>query len=432
MVKVKIKYLFEIFTCLLISFQSAFFFVEKDILTYTIILILSSTLYLAFVYLLLKVNIGNNKLLLFLSILFLLKILFINTEPIGSDDYYRYIWDGKVQADGINPYQYAPIDSLLKHLHSELLPAKVSYPSIKTIYFPVSQWLFTLSYWLTGENATGLKIFYLQSELIILISLLSLLKYFSIDRKYILIYAALPIITFQYFIDAHIDIVGVALMISSITLYFYNRKLLSYILLGLSVSVKPTGFLLIPFLFQNEVDFKEKIKSIFIPMLVFVITFLPYIFTATPLDTLINYTVNWTFNGLLYNTINIFLTDNQTIRIICGILFLLVIVYLFFIRLQLINKIYLSLFLLMIFSPVVHPWYLIWFAVLLPVVRSYSGIYFVSVISITFITVNNFQTTGVWSESPVILLIEYLPILILFIYEFALKTKKLKLSLPQP
>lgn len=410
--------LFFLFAALLIFIASiSIAFGERSIDHYTYLFISASALYILFIRMVFKFNIENRFLYIVVLLFFVSKLFHISTEPIGSDDYYRYIWDGKVQADGINPYQYAPNDSALNHLHSELLPEKVSYPDIKTIYFPVSQWLFTLSYWLTGENAIGLKIFYLLFELIIIISLYFLLKRFSIDKKFILIYASLPLITFQFFIDAHIDIVGVGLMLLSITLYFYNRKLLSYILLGLSVSVKPTGFLLIPFFFQNEIDFKDKIKSLFIPISIFVITFIPYIFTATPLGTLINYSVHWTFNGMIYNTLNIFIKDNSTIRIICGILFLLVYVYLFFIRLQLINKIYLSLFLLMIFSPVVHPWYLIWFSILLPVVRSYSGIYFVSVISITFITVNTFQTTGVWSEFPIILMIEFLPLTAIFLYE---------------
>jgi len=90
---------------------------------------------------------------------------------------------------------------------------------------------------------------------------------------------------------------------------------------------------------------------------------------------------------------------------------------LYFTKIDLLRKIYLSLFLLMLFSPVVHPWYLIWFAVLLPIVQSYSGIFFVSVISITFITVITFQTSGIWNESPIILMIEYLPLTAVFLYE---------------
>ncbi len=407
---------------LLTSTTAVFFFFHNSIISYTILFIASSFLFFLFSISLKYIQISTKQLYLFVLISLFLKLSFYSTEPIGSDDYYRYIWDGKVHSNEINPFLYQPNSPELNHLHSELLPEKVSFPHIKTIYFPVSQWIFVIAYWISGENGIGLKIFYLLFELLILVSLYFLLKRFSIDTKYILIYASMPLITFQFFIDAHIDIVGVALMLLSITLYFYNRKLLSYIFLGLSVSVKPTGFLLILFFFQNEIDFKDKIKSILIPISVFLITFIPYIFTATPIDTLINYSVNWTFNGMIYNTLNIFINDNFTIRIICGILFLLVFLSLFFVRMELINKIYLSLFLLMIFSPVVHPWYLIWFAVLLPVVQSYAGVYFVSAVSLTFITVVTYQTIGVWQELSWTLLLQYVPLLIIFIYE--LKTKK--------
>ncbi len=413
----KLSCLYIAISLLLILTQSALFFLDKDIITYTIIFISSSVLYLVFIILLLKIKVEKNILFLLLFIFFLPKILFVNTEPVGSDDYYRYIWDGKVHANGINPYLYKPDADELKVLQSDLLPDKVSYPHIKTIYFPVSQWIFVMAYWISSENAGGLKIIYLLFELITLIALYFLLKYFNVDLKYLLIYAALPLITFQFFIDAHIDIAGTALMISSMAFYFYNKKLFSYILLGLSLSVKPTGLLLLPFYFQNEADIKEKFKSVMTPIVVFVITFIPYLFTATPLDTLINYSVNWTFNGMIYNTLNLFFSDNSMIRILCGVLFILVIGYLYFSKIDLLRKIYLSLFLLMLFSPVVHPWYLIWFAVLLPMVRSYSGIYFVSVISITFITVITFQTSGIWKESPIILMIEYLPLTAVFLYE---------------
>ncbi|HSW54822.1 MAG TPA: hypothetical protein VLH59_07015 [Ignavibacteriaceae bacterium] len=409
--------LFLLTLLLLIVVQALLIFSGSEIETYSVLFILGSAIYLMLIYFVFKVEISNKQLLLILISLFLVKTIFVNTDPIGSDDYYRYIWDGKVQANGINPFLYQPNSTALNHLHSEILPAKVSYPNIKTIYFPVSQWIFVIAYWLSGENAIGLKIIYLLFELITLIALYFLLKHFNVDLKYLLIYAALPLITFQYFIDAHIDIAGTALMISSIAFYFYNKKFFSYILLGLSISVKPTGLLLLPFYFQNEAVIKEKLKSVMTPIVVFVITFLPYLFTATPLETLINYSVNWTFNGMIYNTLNLFISDNSMIRILCGVLFILVIGYLYFSKIDLLRKIYLSLFLLMLFSPVVHPWYLIWFAVLLPMVRSYSGIFFASVISITFITVITFQTSGIWKESPIILMIEYLPLTAVFLYE---------------
>jgi len=120
---------------------------------------------------------------------------------------------------------------------------------------------------------------------------------------------------------------------------------------------------------------------------------------------------------MIYNFVQILISDNYTIRIICGALYITVYAVLFFSKLDFFKKIYLSIFLLMIFSPIVHPWYLIWFAVLLPITRSFSGLYFVSAVSLTFFTVMNFQTTNNWMEYPVVLLAEYLPIVILFFYE---------------
>jgi len=413
----KTSHLFFSILLILILLQTIFLFNSGDIRLYSILFISSSLIYLIFIFLLNKCDVNQNQLFLVIGVLLLFKILFINTEPIGSDDYYRYIWDGKVQVNGINPYLFSPEDSTLRFLHSELLPEKVSYPEIKTIYFPVSQWLFAISYQISGENAIGLKIFYLLFELLLLVSLFYLLKQFSINTKYILIYAALPLITFQFFIDAHIDIVGAAFLIASLTLYFYNKKLLSYVMLGLSISVKPTGLLLIPFLFQNEQRMYNKLKAVFVPLLIFILTFLPYVFSATPIDTLINYTANWTFNGMVYNFLNIFFADNLTIRILCAILFLVVLLFLFTSKMDLIKKFYLSLFLLMIFSPVVHPWYLIWFAIFLPIVRSFSGIYLVAAVSLTSISVVGYQLNSTWQESTIVLLAEYIPLTLILLYE---------------
>jgi len=413
----KLKKIFFASLLLLIVIYASFYFSNQSIQNYSFSFILSSLIYLVAVIVLVKTDLSNSQILAVLIIFFLIKTLFISIEPIGSDDYYRYLWDGKVQSNGINPYLYAPEDQSLNPLHSELLPGKISYPRIRTIYFPVSQFLFTLAYRISGKNAIGLKISLLLAELLILISLYYLLKRFSMDLKYILVYAILPLIIFQFFTDAHIDLVGAALLLASVTLCFYDKKFLSYILLGLSLSVKPTGLLLIPFLFQNEQKILERIKSIFIPIIVFIITFLPYVFTANPLDTLINFTAKWTFNGMIYNILDIFLSNNLSIRLICGILFLVVFIFLFVYKTDFLKKVYLSLFLLMIFSPVVHPWYLIWFAVLLPVIRSHSGFYFVAAISLTSITVVTFQTVGVWQENTLVLFAEYLPLALIFFYE---------------
>src|SRR5439155_24445470 len=56
--------------------------------------------------------------------LFRLSILF--TAPYLSDDIYRYIWDGRVQAAGINPYRYIPADPALARLRDDKIYPKIN------------------------------------------------------------------------------------------------------------------------------------------------------------------------------------------------------------------------------------------------------------------------------------------------------------------
>src|SRR5262245_62464828 len=93
-----------------------------------------------------------------------LRLTLLMTEPLLSTDVYRYVWDGKVQAAGINPYRYLPADDALTHLRDDAV-----YPNINranyavTIYPPVAQMFFLLATRL-GENVTAMKVALLACE----------------------------------------------------------------------------------------------------------------------------------------------------------------------------------------------------------------------------------------------------------------------------
>ena len=71
-----------------------------------------------------------------------MRLIVVAAPPVSSD-IYRYIWDGRVQAAGINPYRYVPADEALRTLRDEAI-----YPSINradyapTIYPPAAQIVF--------------------------------------------------------------------------------------------------------------------------------------------------------------------------------------------------------------------------------------------------------------------------------------------------
>jgi ATP/ADP translocase len=86
-------------------------------------------------------------------------------------------------------------------------------------------------------------------------------------------------------------------------------------------------------------------------------------------------------------------------------------------RNDVLNGTYAAILMLLLFSPVVHPWYVSWLAVLLPLVSRWSGILFVATVSLSTLTVLNYQLTGDWSQHPWVLVLEYAPVLVAGLYE---------------
>jgi len=181
--------------------------------------------------------------------------------------------------------------------------------------------------------------------------------------------------------------------------------------------IKPLAIILIPILFFNEKKYKERIKLVIIPAFICAFLYLPYIFTGSPFQSLIKFTENWTFNGVVFDILDSFIHDNQKSRLICAILLFIVYMPVILSKKDLLDKIYLSIFLLFIFSPIVHPWYLSWLAVLLPFIPRWSGIAYVGLAGLTVFTVLNYLLTGVWKEYDTVLIFEYVPVIFLFIHE---------------
>ena len=408
---------FLLFIAYLLLYFLFFLPASDRIIAYAVVYISTS---LAFIFLsryLLITHIPVNYFYFLIVVAIILRTGTLFIQPTGSDDYYRYLWDGKVIANGINPYQYAPSDNELLSLHSESLPKSVSFSNIKTIYPPLSLFIFYLAYIIGGESFLGIKILLLLFELFTFLGLYFILKEKKLPAKNIFLYALAPLPVFQFFFDAHIDGIGLTLLIFSIYFYLSDKKNFSLIFIGLSICVKPVGLVLLPILFIVEKGIKAKIKTILIPLIVCLLLYLPFIFSVNVFEALTSFTVNWTFNGFIFEIINAFLDDNQKSRLICGILFILVFIPVIFSRKDFLNKIYLSVFLLLIFSPVVRPWYVTWLAVLLPFIPRWSGILYINLICLTVFTVVNYQLYDIWKDYPVVLIIEYVPLIILFFYE---------------
>ena len=74
-----------------------------------------------------------------------MRVVTVLPPPLQSTDAYRYVWDGRVQAAGINPYRYLPAAMELQELRDAGVGAGAVYPNINradtapTIYPPFAQ-----------------------------------------------------------------------------------------------------------------------------------------------------------------------------------------------------------------------------------------------------------------------------------------------------
>jgi hypothetical protein len=371
----------------------------------------SSAVFLGVAWQLSRTRISDRTLLALLLFSILVRGSYLWHTPIGSDDFQRYVWDGKVQSHGINPYRYAPNAEELQPLHAGPLPASVNHPDMKSVYFPFVQWSFWLAYQLTGELILGFKAILLLSECATILLVLALLGKLGLPRRLALLYALCPLPIFQFSLDAHLDGLGIPLLAAALLLFAGKGKTWSLFFLSLSISVKPVGLVLLPLWFLRERGVVARLRVLGLTAAVLGLQFLPYSFDVNPLEGLATFTEHWMFNGMAFSVIHAIVANNQTARIACAVLLAGMLILIYRTARHWIDQAHLSVLALLLCSPVVHPWYAAWLAVLVPAARRWSGVLLVSTVSLASVTAARYILTGEWVESPAILVLEYLPVL---------------------
>jgi len=136
--------------------------------------------------------------------------------PAHSTDIYRYIWDGRVQADGINPYRYVPADPALSHLRDGAIYESVNRKEYApTIYPPMAQAVFFLAS-RVSETVTMMKAAMLAFEALAIFALIELLKSRRLPTVFVSLYALHPLAVWEIAGSGHVDVVAVALMLCAL------------------------------------------------------------------------------------------------------------------------------------------------------------------------------------------------------------------------
>jgi alpha-1,6-mannosyltransferase len=215
------------------------------------IVLVESLLFVGASWVILRAQSSRSTFLLVIvfAVLFRLSVLF--APPYLSDDIYRYVWDGRVQAAGINPYRYVPADPALAHLRDDQIYPRINRREIAhTIYPPVAEgiWFITTR---GSESVTWMKATMIFFEGIAILAIAKLLASFGLPRQRILLYAWHPLTVWEFAGSGHVDAIAIAF----ISLALLARRCKSETAVGLSLAsatlVKLFPAVLLPVLYKR-------------------------------------------------------------------------------------------------------------------------------------------------------------------------------------
>jgi alpha-1,6-mannosyltransferase len=239
-----------------------------------------------------------------------LRAIVLFSVPALSEDYYRFIWDGMLTMNGINPFAYTPAQITEAGLQlpaiAPQLTAGMNSPEYYSIYPAVCQGVFAAAWFIAGEsifwNIVTIRLFIVAAESSTLILMYRLMASKGIDSRNLIWYALNPVVILELTGNLHFE----ALMISFLFLTWWllsnGRFYGAAVAFALAVQVKLVPLILIPWLFFRF-GFGNGLKWMLATGLIIAGLFIPFL-SETVLtnfsDSLGLYFRTFEFNAGLY------------------------------------------------------------------------------------------------------------------------------------
>jgi alpha-1,6-mannosyltransferase len=185
----------------------------------------------------------------------LLRLALLFSMPALSDDVYRFVWDGRLLAQGYNPFAYTP--SYLMESGSPppgldaALYERLNSPHYFTIYPPVAQGVFAFSAWLFPNSLPGsvltMKAFLIGCELFILALSPRLLRAYGRAPGFALFYALNPLVIIEVSGNLHFEGAMASFLLLALWYLKKDRLLASAGAMALSIGAKLLPLMFLPF-----------------------------------------------------------------------------------------------------------------------------------------------------------------------------------------
>jgi hypothetical protein len=343
-------------------------------------------------------------------------VLFVNL-PVLSDDFYRFIWDGRLLHEGIDPFSMLPSDVVRRNIPGldQHLFSLLNSPEYFSIYPPLNQLLFYLA-------ATAKSLLTSVNVLRSILLLCEIATFFLLKRivgdprsKALAMYFLNPLLILEGIGNLHFEVLVVFFL--ALAFYFLKRSKLAMagMGMGLATATKLLPIIYLPYLFLRFA-WKRGILITTIAMLTALASFAPFLLNWDT-DGLVN-SVGLYFNKFEFNASIYFLAReigywktgyNQIAQIgpflsVVSLLSIITVsIWAGYRKLSISEGFLWILTIYLLFATTVHPWYILpltLFGVL-------SGYYFPIVWSGAILITYAGYTTSGYQLSIIWVLIEY-------------------------
>lgn len=424
-----LKILFPSLASFLVYIAIAYF-LERDeflklIIGYTLLFIAYISLYRS----------TTNKMVIWLLIIatfFRLSLIF--AIPNLSDDFYRFIWDGRLIIQGIHPFSQVPAYYLNSGLNipglTEELYQQLNSPEYFTIYPPVCQLIFATAAFFSPEDILGsviiMRLFIICAEVGSIILILKILKQLNLPTRRCVLYALNPLVILELTGNLHFEALLIFFLLLSIYFFYKSKLTASAVSFSLAISTKILPLIFLP-LFIRRLRRKKLIKYFFLIALFSLVFFLPLLswewmvgFTSS----VALYFHTFEYNASLYyliRALGFLIFDFNIIGVagatLAGLIFILVILYSLdkkTLKIPLHEAFMWVLLIYFLFTTTLHPWYIIPLIAL----SVFTNFKFTIVWSFfIFLTYINYASPE-YKENLFVVAIEYLATLGYLVFEF--------------
>ena len=397
----------------------------------------------------------NTKSLIVFSVVF--RLIFLVAIPNLSQDFYRFIWDGRMSLQGLNPYLSLP-QTFIESGNFPITQAEELYVGMGSMngshytnYPPLNQLCFSIAAIFANTSILGsaivMRILIILADIGILYFGYKLLQNLNKNPKWIFLYALNPFIIIELTGNLHFEPVMLFFLVWSLYLFQKQKWILAAIIFGCSVNIKLIPLFFLPiflkwFLTDDKIVFIKKNISKLISFYAIILgvnllLFAPF-FSSTLIDNYTNsvglWFRNFEFNASFYyvfREIGYLFRGYNEIAVIGKIMPVLSVIFLLVMSLYRKNRTTESILISMLFAlsfyyfmtTTMHPWYLSTLLIL----SIFTKYRYTIVWSFVMILSYHAYANNPWKEDLWIVAIEYIIVFGFLIYElmqYRLKSSK--------